>query len=532
LHSTSSFHFALVKDHQVLLEAVLRQEDANGSVLEAKDNAALYFWAPGSSVSKIFVRKAYQDLIDYHLRLDVKWKSIEERFPPPEQQTKVLQQQQEAPQQPFSDPACCVLLTGTPGVGKSLFAVYLVWYVLQHHLKFAHIVRLFYRRLTQRKIVWYCFVRDYNNHWVASPHEMKPDENRECVDQLLVLDDSNANALLGTYDFCYNVWITSPKSIQLKPLVKEGLPKTIIMPIWTREELDVAVTKLGFAVDVKNCYAIAGGCPRMIFGYPTKEDCMAIMEQELTLKHDDYATLWNLVSSSHASLKLYSESQAVAALIHIPCGPTNGYQLLKTEVLPLQFASNYVRHELSRHLIEVWKNGINTMAVTYITGGARSGMAGELSEECLHSLIASGGLVFDAIDLADSTKRYKVQMIKWPTHTMYSRDLDEALKEIVQDGVYYLPDSKHFPVVDALVRPRLAFQMTISQNHPPKLKPLLKIMQTLMGVSGKRGLFSPSITRIVCLRVVVLFQCKDVQNVMMIFPSPVKLAAVQLLQPQ
>jgi hypothetical protein len=122
--------------------------------------------------------------------------------------------------------------------------------------------------------------------------------------------------------------------------------------------------------------------------------------------------------------------------------------------------------------------------VTYITGGARSGMAGELSEECLHSLIASGGLVFDAIDLADSTKRYKVQMIKWPTHTMYSRDLDEALKEIVQDGVYYLPDSKHFPVVDALVRPRLAFQMTISQNHPPKLKPLLKIMQTLMGGGG------------------------------------------------
>lgn len=105
---------------------------------------------------------------------------------------------------PFQYPEIRCVLTGTPGVGKSLFGVYLVYQILNN--KFVQFNKLLYRRFEDSAGTQYlAFVREHGaNKWhPASVHDetFYPD--------IFISDDSKEEFLVMGEAF--NLLITSPR---------------------------------------------------------------------------------------------------------------------------------------------------------------------------------------------------------------------------------------------------------------------------------------------------------------------------------
>ena len=102
----------------------------------------------------------------------------------------------------FDDPEKIIILTGTPGVGKSLFAVDLVKDIIDNQQQYPNITSIVYRRYVTGNNTYYAF-KYQGNQWVRGTVDPTSPPS------LYICDDSGHD--FATLDGCPNIFITSPR---------------------------------------------------------------------------------------------------------------------------------------------------------------------------------------------------------------------------------------------------------------------------------------------------------------------------------
>lgn len=160
--------------------------DADGNMAEQLCECKLlvapmgHRFYPNPGILSIFIRHHYDNIIP-KLRLDY--------------------------EKPAMDKLTTVL-TGTPGVGKSLFAVYLLWYILHNPVLFRNINVIIFIRNTRASVssLW-AFCRAQDDHWCTMDvtDGRKPD--------LFIYDRSfnKDGDIMYEMEECFNILITSPR---------------------------------------------------------------------------------------------------------------------------------------------------------------------------------------------------------------------------------------------------------------------------------------------------------------------------------
>lgn len=98
------------------------------------------------------------------------------------------------------------VITGTPGVGKSLFACYCVWKLLHDEHTPANITSIVYRQTMKGETRVYAYERRGPASWQRIPNDSKLE-----IPSVFIYDSSDASASLGPILQCHNILITSPR---------------------------------------------------------------------------------------------------------------------------------------------------------------------------------------------------------------------------------------------------------------------------------------------------------------------------------
>ncbi|KAI8893780.1 hypothetical protein BC833DRAFT_607256 [Globomyces pollinis-pini] len=212
------------------------------------------------------------------------------------------------------------IITGTPGIGKSLFLIYLLWRLVKagkRVLFVYHPVTIYYDG--QGGVFELSSLPSVVDHsfWTSD---------------LWCLFDAKAKQELHLsafpYEWCTFVLSTSPRRELVNDFKKPPRPQVFYMPIWTETELETIFPCFSTATDWQNRFKILGGIPRYVLEdldyEPTKlleaacdqcnlDDCIKIigLDSTFTEKSEVVHSLVHVTSESpftKSSVKFASQA--------------------------------------------------------------------------------------------------------------------------------------------------------------------------------------------------------------------------------
>ena len=353
------------------------------------------------------------------------------------------------------EPTYRFIVRGTPGIGKSMFAVYLMY----RHRNVGSVV--YHPRSSK---VLFIYTIDSRQH---TPVVYKCNNNSLNLGSYLRMKSTLyiVDGRVPRYDsevLCNCVMITSPNN-KLENEYRKVSASAIIMPTWTYDELQKCRT-LSFqqvaANQVKALYNLWGGIPRYVLQYADNK-----LEQNQLQAAIDSANL-QLVRDS---VGLTAANDNIShRLIHII--PSADY----TDST-LNFASMYVADQISNRILQVDETGIRRWIESTVDQTATASLRGVLFERIGHRLIAAGGN-FGCRSLnapASLCQFIHLERSEIKTFT------DITVINTEPNNYYWKPRMGNFPVVDAIQLPNRFYQYTVSLKHSIVAKRLQDILQSL-----------------------------------------------------
>lgn len=147
-------------------------------------------------------------------------------------------------------PAPRFLILGTPGIGKSMFGVYLILFHLSHRCNVA------YSGLGKGKIKYFTFLENKTLPTISDLPSAK--------DYIAIYDGGEQGKTLSAEDFSSMMLLSSPRSDNYNEFKKLNC-QTFYMNPWTKYEILDFAEKSGLSEhidDVSERYNLIGGVPR------------------------------------------------------------------------------------------------------------------------------------------------------------------------------------------------------------------------------------------------------------------------------
>jgi hypothetical protein len=293
--------------------------------LQSPDDALLPY--PQTKIKKIYIRKCYEDVFELFL------KNIElESF----------------------------AISGTPGIGKSLFFVYIL-----HRL-----MKDFKRKtlpLKPNRIVYHiqntykCF--DLEQQTVSIITKLEAEVLVRETDSLYIVDGRT----ISVQPACISLYIASPRSDFYKDFVKQKTATEWYFPVWTREELQSCHCKCYSDLPIetlKERYLVYGGVARLVFYKDYSKNRPKTMEVALADVDAvkgvrNIGDLTNIFSVTHTLLHIIVSNDGLYQFTHVDIASKYvGEQLWirhSAEMLTnLQEMFGGSPNEISKHLFEIY----------------------------------------------------------------------------------------------------------------------------------------------------------------------------------
>lgn len=370
-----------------------------------------------------------------------------------------------------------IVVSGSPGIGKSWFLFYCMYMLAKAGQPFVYIVHKGERE------TYRCYM--YTPEGVQSTQGFTTEEV-----ETLLSTDSNAYLLLDDhrpfstgYVVGKIIQATSPDPQKTKEFEKEGQgahmggTKFYYMPVWSDDELELcrrlhgerSTAPLG-KEQVANLVKIAGRIPRYLFGVPVGEDPeawnKAQIDQALRSKSAEHM-LETAGTASGDDAKISHRILAVQV--------TDDYQLAG-----LEFHSAYIRDRVWQQLTIV--SQIRLWSLFCMQNG---NLRGSLFEFWAHKHLASGASVcrrcLSDEASASSTLQVPAAAGRAPTFDCTWDQLTQA-----GSGQYLVPASGVFEAIDAVYLPYM-LQMTVATEHPIKLNKFAEFLIALDERALSRG---------------------------------------------
>ncbi len=378
--------------------------------------------------SKVYVRKHYEGIYNQMLKLSPKYR---------------------------------VIIRGTPGIGKSMFAVYLMYChrdkgCIVYHPRNKDTLYVYNSGLT----VYKC---SKGSLWLD--HWLRISTTLYIVDGAVPAYDSAVH--------CNCVMITSPNN-KLENEYNKAAATPLIMPPWTLDELKDCCSLVYPNVElalVSELYDKWGGVPRYVLEFANNK----IKQRDLksALVQINVNALRDCVGQTAAPDTISHR------LIHIM--PSADY-LTPT----LVFASTYVAEQIVIRLIEHDKARMIEWINSSSGQTSVAALRGTMFERIGHTLLASGG-TFDYRELNDNNSNDTVSLALASAEIKQFNQVSEI--NMSQHVHYYQPKYSNFSVVDSIKAPNNLFQFTVSQKHSIKATQLKELLTQLKMLDTQINLY-------------------------------------------
>jgi hypothetical protein len=401
-------------DLSVQLQSFKKSQIVNGCIVSENNSLLPY---PQDKIQKLFVRKCYEDVFE------------------------LLLCEIERGTDSFA-------VSGTPGIGKSLFFVYILFRILQKQTGWKP-KRIVYHTKTS----FVCF--DLENITVSKFEQINAEGFVREANTLYVIDGSYAIPLLSS---CVTIFISSPRSRQYKDYVKQKMATEWFFPVWTFEELFECCKSCYqnlLETSFLERYRIYGGVARYVF---YKDFAIAVPEKILHVLSDANAVRG--VRYVGEPSDIFPESHT---LMHMLIG--NDTYGRPYKFIELDVASKYVGEQLwDRH----YKQMITNLQDMF--GGSPNEISRHLFEIYGHRIFSKGGKKLKCRDLQDgSTSVFDLERLHGNPITFGKDNLPQS--PLI--SYYEASDDDNFPAIDSLSGQGM-FQFTVANDHPIRGVQILK----------------------------------------------------------
>jgi hypothetical protein len=247
------------------------------------------YLAPLTALGRIYVRESYQsivaDILDPAKVFQHPAPSISNQPPSIKRYTSKA------------------IITGTPGIGKSLLLFYLLWRLVKDG---------------KRVLIMYCHdVVYYDGNGGVFGFDFRGlpstlDDSFWNADLWCLFDDRNkqlANLCALPYSKCSFVLSTYLNRDLVNDFKKPPVPQIFYMPPWTESELEVIAPYFPYADDWRGRFKILGGIPRHVLEVPKERPTQLIQSACIQCSLDECTRIIGLNSTI--------DNNAVQFLIHI-----------------------------------------------------------------------------------------------------------------------------------------------------------------------------------------------------------------------
>ncbi|GIL61138.1 hypothetical protein Vafri_15549 [Volvox africanus] len=352
------------------------------------------------------------------------------------------------------------LITGTPGIGKSFFAVVLMGWLVQE--KGVSTIILDFDGLK------YLFTTNGTDIKVEMGSEMDFIEEINDPETWWIVDTGTALQRPAS-----TVLLASPDRQRYKQFLKLQGMTTLYMPIWTDDEIEECRIRL----------------------YPHLSDATV---RDLVWKWGNiphYVLEKAMETQAQKSLKEALEQCEWQDVINCICVPDTAphisHKLVHLEVVGDHYdekvmkpASPYVMEEMERKAGTDHIRQLQSLIHLSMDKPALAATAGLFFERYAHRRLQEGGS-FEVRQLGapktahsseDKVIPFKLQCAG--VHKFYK--LEEVQQQV--NKIYCVPPSHNFPAVDSIMQPEFLFQITTTQKSKVPLDGLLAAAKQLRGM--------------------------------------------------
>lgn len=406
-------------DLSVQLQSFKKSQLVNGCI-SSENNSVLPY--PQDEIQKLFVRKCYEDVF------------------------QLLLGQIERGTKSFA-------ISGTPGIGKSLFFVYILFQILKNQL-FWKPKRIVYHTRTSFE----CF--DLGQYIVTRILQFDAEGYVRRPETFYVVDGRDANPLLSS---CVSLFLSSPRSEYFKDYVKQRKATVWYFPIWTNEELESC--RQSCYVDfpsgvLADRYCVYGGVARFMFAdYKIGQEYVRDDPTDMETALADVKAAKGVRAIGNPT-KIFDTTHT---LLHLIVGNDN--QGFPYRFRYVDIASRYVGEQL-------WDRHYSQMIINLqeMFGGSPNEISRHLFEIYGHRVFSKGGRTLKCRNLEDdSTSDFVLDRLDCQPITFGKSNLPQA----PLSSYYEASDDDSFPAVDSLSRQGM-FQFTVAQDHSIRGVQILK----------------------------------------------------------
>jgi hypothetical protein len=367
---------------------------------------------PQTKIKKIYVRKCYRDVFDLLLK-NIKMESF--------------------------------AISGTPGIGKSLFFVYILYRLMKDFEEKTLSLRpnrIVYQNATE----YTCF--NLENQTAVELEHLEAKALVRQQDTLYIIDGQTTPMSSS----CIALFISSPRSKQYKEFVKQKMAKEWYFPVWTLEELQSCQIQCYPDLSIEiltERYRVCGGVARFVFH---KDYSIPVPKKMKSALNDTNAVRG--VKYVGETTDIFPESHSLLQILVGDDEFGNAYQFIGLDV-----ASKYVGEQLwIRHSAQMITN------LQEMFGGSPNEISRHLFEIYGHMVFSIGGRTLKCRCLEDATVTEITLDALNSQRVTFGKDSIPTAAALT--GSYYEPtDEDNFPAVDSL-SPQGMFQFTVAAEHP------------------------------------------------------------------
>ena len=335
------------------------------------------------------------------------------------------------------------IVTGTPGIGKSLFLVYLLWKLVREGERVLLIYGIFN--------IYY----DGNGGVFQFDSGRLPSDIDYSFwnDTLWCLFDAKGKCEADLYrlpvELCTFIVSTFPRRDLVNDFKKPPEPQIFYMPIWTKAELEMIAPLFPNAIEWQNRFEILGGIPRHVLEVTTMNPT-AILEAACSDCSFD-----ECIKKIGINSEISHKSRVIHSLIHV----TSDSPFTKSSVC---YASQIALNIIVQHKEQTARLSMRNLLASCEGNPLTAALCGYIFEPYAIELLEAGG-TFDCRRLAHGNTNMQ------PNEKLYI----QPSKKIVVDRVLpnqtvnqlYVPQSRNYAAIDAWIPGIGAFQMTVGKKH-------------------------------------------------------------------
>lgn len=355
-----------------------------------------------------------------------------------------------------------VVITGTPGVGKSVFLYYIFWHLMEHQQRV-----LF---LTKEPSIYF----DGN---AMSQCSLLPSSGNHDFwnSNLWVLVDSRDPTIIPgiPIDYCSVILVTTPRNDfigEFKKLIPT--PPVFYMPLWSRAELQTIAPQYPLSIDWVHRFEVLGGVPRLVL------QIIDSPPETVLLNACAECSVEQCINAVNIDSEVTNKTKIAQTLIHIQSvSPFTA----KTN----QYASDVALRTIARNKWTTDRIKMQSLLSSCSANTLAGSLCGYIFEPFAIEKLEAGGR-FTCRELVTGNIQNREEPITIPVsikpHLIVENVVAGQAKKLL-----HLPLTPNYPGIDAWIPGTGGFQMTVGKLH--SINRRVPVDLALLGRGGNKLYF-------------------------------------------